>query len=131
MTIGTRFNVERSGNRNSLALSSSLRNIPDVRHLDLDMMQWSPDYKQLEIVFEASSTTGYKNTNVARTIAKNHGAFALLIIHKWEDVDHLYPVKITLWYPDGTRHKDCTGLEMSWQEFEQLCADIHKWYIEN
>jgi len=122
----TALNYERTGSRNDLALSRSLRNIPSVRHLDVDMYQYDPKTYDVEAVFEATSADvdPYVKTYMIRKIAKKLNAYAVLVVHRYQDELHLYPVRVWIWDEEGT--EQVQGAEISWDNFEDLCTQIHE-----
>lgn len=121
--IGTKNNRERTGNRNELALSGIVREIPDVRHGDLDKFQ--TDTKgRFELFIEATSSKQYKATRWTRAIAEVMGAYSMLLRHEWEDVDHEFPVDITIWNPEGQIVLQET--EVSWDRFLDMCELVHR-----
>lgn len=138
----TARNIERSGNRNSLALSGALRDVPNVRHQDTDMNQydefWNPEIKdfdfQVEIVFESTSSRKYtpeKKTQLARTkFAKPNNAWTCLVIHAYGDDERKHPIEVWLWEPDGTPN-EVYGEVMTWECLVDICTQIHEMYVED
>jgi hypothetical protein len=142
--IGTIRNKEKTGNRNDLAGSNSLRRVPDVRHQDLDKFQYDPKTDEVEMVFEFTSQHAPKAMKMTKRIAADLGAWCCLVHHEWLDDDNAYPITVTLWEPyldeDGSPVLNRFGkkqmkvveevneLEMSWEEFEDICHQVHEIY---
>lgn len=128
--IGTWRNVEHSGERNDLSLSNALRKVKGVRHLDLDGYQYDPKSQTFEILFEATSSMGDKDTTMTRALAKQAGAFVFLIQHHWHDEDNELPIYLTLWHPNGKIDRDFLKYKCEWSDFIDYCQQIHEFFLE-
>lgn len=122
--VGGPSNRERSGARD-LCVSAALRRIPDVRHVDVDFVQYCPLCRSVEVVIEASSDPR-KASDLARRIAKQLTATTLLLIHKYGDDNHEHPVTVSTWKRDGVKTRD--KVEMSWGEFLSV---MHTYHLEH
>jgi hypothetical protein len=124
--VGGPSNVERTGTRD-LTLSRALRKIPDVRHIDIDMLQYCPLCRKIEVVVEASADPR-KASDLARRVGKQLTANTVLIIHRYNDDDQQYPVIVSTWTPTGLKVYD--KREMSWDEYLQLMHDFHTYHLD-
>lgn len=95
----TASNVEKSGERNFMALSSAARRVDRVYHYDLDLFQVCKRCFQPQVFMEATSSKGFKNTSILREIATKFEVPAILIRHEFGDEDHAYPIDIHYWNP--------------------------------
>lgn len=126
--VGGPSNRERTQERD-LCVSAALRRVPDVRHIDIDFLQYDPLTRKPEVVVEASSDPR-KASDLARRFAKKLEAYAVLIIHRYNDNAHKHPVTVSCWTPDGLKIVD--KQEMSWSEFlifMRTLHDMHRDYI--
>lgn len=119
--VGGPSNRERSGERD-LCVSAALRRVPDVRHVDVDFVQYDPLTRAPEVVLEASSDNR-KASDLARRFARRMDAYTVLIIHRYKDVHHQHPVTVSCWHPDGTKLVD--KAEMTWSEFLRYLRQLH------
>ena len=116
------------GFRNNLPLSRACREIPGLRHIDVDMVQWCKDCKQPEVFVEATSAA-VKNTLVTRIIASYCGAPTLLLRHSYDDRDHEYEVSVYLWEPGKVRRNDRPDQELlnvPWSKFQDILMWLHR-----
>lgn len=123
--VGGPSNRERTGTRD-LCVSSALRRVPDVRHIDVDFLQYCPLCRKIEVVMEASSDPR-KASDLARRIGKQLTATTLLIIHTYDDDEHEHPVLISTWNPDG--QKILSKVEMSWTDYLELLHAYHELHL--
>lgn len=119
-------NRERSGERD-LCVSAALRRIPDVRHIDVDFVQYDPDTRVPEVVIEASSDAR-KSSDLARRFARRLDAYTVLIIHRYKDVEHRFPVTVSCWDPAGK--KILSRAEMSWRDFIDFMRHLHDLHVD-
>ena len=124
--VGGPSNRERSGERD-LCFSSALRRVPDVRHIDVDAIQYDPVTRAPEVVVEASSDER-KASDLARRFARRLDAYTVLIIHRYNDVNHQYPVTVSCWTPAG--RKILSKAEMSWRDFVDYMRHLHDLHRE-
>lgn len=87
MTIGTRRNVERTGQRYVSRLSAIARQVEDIRVLDLDLWTYCPYCKRPELFAEVKK---YMVTDAewaqTRMLAEDYGCMALLVIETPGDI---------------------------------------------
>lgn len=126
LLTGGPSNVERTGTRD-LTLSRALRLVPDVRHVDIDMIQYCPKCRKVEVVVEASADPR-KASDIARRVGKQLTATTVLIIHRYNDDDREHPVIVSTWTFAGLKVLD--KREMSWTEYLQLMHDFHTYHLE-
>ena len=119
--VGGPSNRERSGARD-LSFSSAMRRVPNVRHADLDLYQYDPATREVEVVFEVSSDPR-KSSDLTRRIARRLQAYAVLLIHRYNDVRHEHPVTVSVWDPNG--RKILSKAEMQWHDFIQYAEHLH------
>lgn len=124
--VGGPSNRERSGERD-LCVSAALRRIPDVRHIDVDFVQYDPATRAPEVVIEASSDPR-KASDLARRFARRLDAYTVLLIHRYKDVEHRHPVVISVWDPTG--RKILTKAEMTWSDFLDYLRRLHDMHRE-
>lgn len=124
--VGGPSNRERSGERD-LCVSAALRRVPDVRHIDVDFVQYDPLTRVPEVVVEASSDAR-KASDLARRFARRLDAFTVLIIHHYNDNEHKHPVTVSVWTPTGK--KILTKAEMQWSEFISYMRHLHDLHLE-
>lgn len=125
--VGGASNRERTGTRD-LCVSAALRRVPDVRHIDIDYVQYCNQCRKIEVVMEASSDPR-KASDLARRIGKQLTATTLLIIHSDGDEDHQRPVLISTWSPTGL--KILSKVEMSWSDYLDLLHGYHELHLVN
>lgn len=121
-------NVELTEDRNDLALSRAMRELKGVKHLDLDLVQYSGDYR-CEIFFEATSQQSPKNATFTRRIAKAMDAYAILVVHAYADVEHNHTVKVTVWDRQGDPLPTLTARTLTWEQLQYICRRIHVQYL--
>lgn len=92
-------NVERSGERNFMALSSAARLVNNVYHFDVDLFQVCQKCRKPQAFLEATSSKGFKNTAILREIAEKFNAPTILVRHEYGDEGHAYPIDIHYWPP--------------------------------
>lgn len=122
-------NVERSGERNFMPLSSAARGVFGVRHQDIDLVQYCPRCKRPEILIEATSSTGSKYTQVLRIIGSLCDAPVLMVRHEWGDVKHEHPIDMYLWEPGNTSRDavpDQTLEGTPWSSLKSAMLNIHE-----
>ena len=95
-------NIERTGARD-LTLSTFARHIPDVRHVDIDLMQVCPRCDQPEMVMEASSSAD-KSTVYLRRLAERAQVVAVLVRHQPHDLALERDVTVWAWRPETGYH---------------------------
>lgn len=82
-------NVERTGRRQVTRLSTLARKVGNVRHMDLDLIQWCPRCKRPELFAEVKgrqvSTWEWEQTR-RHAAYYGHGCLAILVIEKAGDV---------------------------------------------
>ena len=124
--VGGPSNRERSGDRD-LTFSSAMRRVPNVRHADLDLYQYDPATREVEVVFEVSSDPR-KSSDLTRRIARRLQAYAVLLIHRYNDHEHRFPVTVSVWDPSG--RKILSKAEMQWHEFIKYAEHLHDLHRE-
>lgn len=124
--VGGPSNRERSGERD-LCVSQALRRIPDVRHIDVDFVQYDPKTRAPEVVVEASSDPR-KSSDLARRWARRMEAYTVLIIHRYNDNAHKHPVTVSCWAPDGLKIVD--KQEITWVDFLTFMRTLHDMHRE-
>lgn len=124
--VGGPSNRERSGDRD-LTVSHAMRRIPDVRVVDVDFVMYDPVSRVPEVVVEASSDSR-KASDLARRFARRLDAYCVLLIHRYKDDEHRFPVVVSVWHPSG--RKILTRAEMSWASFIAYMRTLHDLHIE-
>ncbi len=122
-------NVERSGKRNFMALSSITREVFGIRSQDIDMVTYCPSCKHPVLLMEATSSQGPKYTQVLRIIGSLCGIPVLMIRHSWEDTNHEHPIDMYLWHPGSTSRDaapDQVLEETSWSSLKSAMLNIHE-----
>lgn len=83
---GTRRNSERTGQRKLTRLSKVARTVDNVRHVDVDLLQYCAACKNPEAVFEVKSkpVSVWEWEQVRRLAGHfGHGCIAALVIETW------------------------------------------------
>lgn len=114
-----------------LSFSNAIREVPGVRHLDVDAAICCSTCNEIEALVEASSdgmsgtqwADRNKATRMTRILAKRIGCYTLLIQHYPNDDNHQYPVTVTGWFADG--HVFCEARTISWEELSLNLDSIH------
>ena len=104
-----------------------MRRVPDVRHADLDLYQYDPLTRDVEVAFEVSSDPR-KASDLTRRIARKLGAYAVLLIHQPNDNEHKHPVVVSTWTPTGK--KVLNKAEMTWSEFIAYMRHLHDLHLD-
>lgn len=124
---GGASNRERTGARD-LTLSTAVRFVPNVRHIDLDMVQVCPECRCPEVLMEASADPTRAATFV-RKMSGMLGVYALRVIHQPNDLNLLGTIDIDLWKPMDGSHAEYRG--KSWEFFHWLLSRIHDKHAES
>lgn len=119
-------NIERTGQRDD-TVSSFVRHIPNVRHIDVDMLQVCERCKRVQVLFEASADPR-KATTYLRNLQRDltYPTIVLRVIHTAFDRDHSHPVKVTTWV-SGQKSPEIT---MSWSGLDQWLNRARDWHYE-
>lgn len=118
-----------TGFRNNLALSRACREVDGLRHTDIDMTQWCARCKGIELLIEATSAVGHKQTQITRIIATHCGVPTMLLKHSFDDHQHQYEVSVYIWEPGRTGRFDEPDRELlniSWSKFQSVLSWFHR-----
>lgn len=116
-----------TGFRNNLGLSRACREIPGLRHIDVDMVQWCRDCKQPEVFIESTSSA-VKQTQVTRIIATHCNAPTMLLKHSFDDTEHEYEVSIYIWDPGKLGRFDEPDrklVNVPWSKMQEVLLWFH------
>ncbi len=134
-------NVERTFDRNDLSLSIACRRDKGLRHLDIDMIQYCDECKDVQIVMEATSQKSGKPTTMVTAIANRISSaqttpcMSVLIIHEDHDHENENPVAFKILNNGGVKYKTPGGQSLllrgteyndaPWSRFQDFLKYVH------
>lgn len=99
-----RDNRERTGKRRVTTLSRWIREVPGIRSIDIDQLAYCPDCWDPLVWIEVKPFNGPDEWQLARSLARSYGCYAMLAVEQEGTVDQFDNIVI---FPSDPRRMPC------------------------